>query len=391
MLKPIGTEYKIDSDKKLGDDGKTSNVYEGVIIKTGEQVAIKVLSSDQHDDIFTRKENNALDLDHENIIKILDVHISKDITIKNFIVMELIPEFAPGKRTLRHLLDNPLSVDEALSIVEGIGQALNYTHSKDILHRDIKPSNILFKIQNNKKIPILIDFGLSKKLSEKSGSTTTSTHGTSQYKAPEQWAEWKGGSEFSGQEMDIYALAAIFFEMVAGQPAFLGITNGEIQQAHFNQVERPTLFKYNYELGKIFDHVLKKALAFHPKNRYTDVTTFITKLKEAYSSANDKNLVLLKENITALEHKNKITEDGIKIYQQKIELMQQKSIKFVKLWFILFFISWLSAMVIQFLPNNSQISDILYGFLIIFTLSSWGCVYLTYRKLIILLLGGDNV
>jgi len=117
------------------------------------------------------------------------------------------------------------------------------------------------------------------------------------YKAPEQWAEWGRDSEFSDQRMDIYALAATFFEMLTSFPAFsgrsYGTSYGEIQQAHFNQVERPTLFKYNYELGKIFDDVLKKALAFHPKNRYADVTIFITELKEAYFNATGKKLVSL--------------------------------------------------------------------------------------------------
>jgi len=162
MLYAIGNDnkYKLDSDTKL-DDGKTSNVYEGIIIATGEKIAIKVLSSDINDDIFTRKESQARNLNHENIIKILDVYQSTGVS-KNFIVMELIPEFAPGKRTLRHLLDKPLSVEETLSIVEGIGHALNYIHSKGIIHRDVKPSNILFKVRNsNNKIPILIDFSLT--------------------------------------------------------------------------------------------------------------------------------------------------------------------------------------------------------------------------------------
>src|SRR5947207_10156091 len=105
----------------------------------------------------------------------------------------------------------------AVALLAKVARALQYAHEQGILHRDLKPGNILLDARGE---PMVSDFGLAKWLDTASELTCTLTvFGTPGYIAPEQ-------AENSAADLtpatDVYSLGAILFELLAGQPPFLG-------------------------------------------------------------------------------------------------------------------------------------------------------------------------
>jgi len=120
--------------------------------------------------------------------------------------------------------------------METLARAVSAAHDRDLVHRDLKPSNILLAVSHQPSavseltaescwltaIPKIADFGLAKRLDDESGHTHTGEIlGTPSYMAPEQ-AE--GKKDEIGPATDVYALGAILYELLAGVPAFRGIS-----------------------------------------------------------------------------------------------------------------------------------------------------------------------
>ena len=126
--------------------------------------------------------------------------------------------------TLRAKLDREtqLSVDEAVRIASDVAGALHYAHTRGVIHRDIKPENILLHDGR----PMVADFGIALAVSAAAGGRMTETGlslGTPHYMSPEQATAEK---EISARS-DVYSLASVLYEMLAGQPPHLG---GSAQQ-----------------------------------------------------------------------------------------------------------------------------------------------------------------
>ena len=103
-----------------------------------------------------------------------------------------------------------------------LARAMHAAHQVGIVHRDLKPSNLLFAEDGTPKIA---DFGLAKRLEEEDGQTLSGqVIGTPSYMAPEQA---QGRIREIGPAVDVYALGAIFYEMLTGRPPFKGTTSWE--------------------------------------------------------------------------------------------------------------------------------------------------------------------
>ncbi|MEK6849631.1 MAG: serine/threonine-protein kinase [Nanoarchaeota archaeon] len=117
----------------------------------------------------------------------------------------------------------PMPAPTALEIILDVAETLQYCHDDPshppIWHRDLKPSNIIMVEKENKLRPTLIDFGLGKFADAEQTQMTIagSAMGTPRYMAPEQWA---GDPAKLGPWTDVYALGAIFYELLAAQPAY---------------------------------------------------------------------------------------------------------------------------------------------------------------------------
>ncbi|HEX6944192.1 MAG TPA: protein kinase, partial [Gemmatimonadaceae bacterium] len=126
--------------------------------------------------------------------------------------------------TLRDKLnrETQLGVDEAVKIATDVADALHYAHTQGVIHRDIKPENIL--LANGR--PMVADFGIALAVSAAAGGRMTETGlslGTPHYMSPEQATAEK---EISARS-DVYSLASVLYEMLAGQPPHSG---GSAQQ-----------------------------------------------------------------------------------------------------------------------------------------------------------------
>ena len=185
MKRILGERYELGA--MIGTGGM-SDVFIADDQRLHREVAIKVLRSDLARDpsFVTRFNKEALSvaaLNHPGIVAVYDS--GKEETpsgVMPYIVME----YVEGK-TLREIIHKGerFPLHRAVEIVEGILEALQYSHKNGIVHRDIKPGNIM--ITNSGDIKVM-DFGIARALAD-SGATLTSTWnivGTAQYLSPEQ-------------------------------------------------------------------------------------------------------------------------------------------------------------------------------------------------------------
>jgi len=156
------------------------------------------------------------------------------------------------------------SLRDAALIIERLASALDHAHSKGIIHRDLKPDNVLFDASDN---PYLSDFGVAK-LTEASVSATDASAnaneamGTAAYLSPEQ-----ARGEDIDSRADIYGLGAILYEMLTGEPPYLGTTVIGVALQHVNDPV-PNVLKIRPDLPGEVDVIIKTAMAKNRENRY---------------------------------------------------------------------------------------------------------------------------
>src|SRR5690606_37088308 len=124
-----------------------------------------------------------------------------------------------GGETLRTRLarERQLPIGDAVRIASEVADALGYAHANGVIHRDIKPENILLRDGH----ALVADFGIALAVREAGGERMTQTGmslGTPQYMAPEQAM----GERNVDHRSDLYSLAAVTYEMLAGEPPFTG-------------------------------------------------------------------------------------------------------------------------------------------------------------------------
>jgi len=238
-------------------------------------VAIKILRSDLARDpaFVTRFNKEALAvaaLNHPGIVAVYDSGQEKTTSgVMPYIVME----YVEGK-TLRELLHDGdrLLFDRAIEIVEGILNALSYSHKSGIVHRDIKPGNIMITESGAVKV---MDFGIARALAD-AGATLTSTWnivGTAQYLSPEQAT---GGQ--ADLRSDLYSVGCLFYELISGQPPFSGETPVAIAYQHVSAPLIPVT-SLTTGLDPAIDSFFEVALAKSPENRYQNAASMLKDLK----------------------------------------------------------------------------------------------------------------
>ena len=148
-------------------------------------------------------------------------------------------------------------------IVEGI----KFCHKKNICHLDIKPANIIF---DNEFEPIIIDFGLSKKIKDDKNEILQymGKTGTIQYECPEMWEIGK----YTGVEADIFSLGVLLFNLISTKCGFGKATNNDPYYSliiNGNYIQYFDIFKniINVELSENFKDLYTKMIAYEPKNR----------------------------------------------------------------------------------------------------------------------------
>ena len=257
-------------ERQLGEGGMAT-VYLAQDLKHNRPVALKVLkpeiSAVVGSDRFLSEIETTANLQHPHILPLFD---SGEAASFLFYVMPYVEE-----ESLRDRIDREkqLPVDEAVRIATAVANALDYAHRHKVIHRDIKPANIL--LQDGE--PVVADFGIALAVGAAGGNRLTETGlslGTPFYMSPEQAT----GDQVVGPASDTYALACVLYEMLVGEPPYLGNTAqavlGKIIQGA--PVSATALRK---SIPANVDAAVRKALETLPADRFTGAQDFARALR----------------------------------------------------------------------------------------------------------------
>jgi len=218
---------------------------------------------------FLREIKLAASLQHPNILPVYD---SGDAGGTLYYVMP----FVEGESLRDRLEREPqLPIDDALQIAREVAEALAYAHSHDVVHRDIKPENIMLSGGH----AIVADFGIARAVSAAGGDKLTQTGlaiGTPAYMPPEQ----ASGSGQVDRRSDIYSLACVLYETLAGQPPFTGPTAQAIMARHSLDAV-PRLKIVRDAIPDELEVVIERALEKVPADRYQTSGEFAKALTAA--------------------------------------------------------------------------------------------------------------
>ena len=262
--KRIGTElggYRI--VEQLGS-GATSVVYRAEHVRLGRQAALKLLTpafgESDFRERFLRESQLAASLDHPSIVPVYDAGDEDGLL---YIAMACVKG-----RDLKTVVadEGRLPLRRALRIVGQIGSALDAAHARGLVHRDVKPANILVADDDR---AYLTDFGVVKDLASNGKTRTGSFIGTIEYGAPEQIE----GREVDGRA-DVYALACVLYECLAGTPPFHRPSEVAVLNAHLH-APPPKLTRAVPELPAALESVIAKALSKSPLDRYATCAEFL--------------------------------------------------------------------------------------------------------------------
>ncbi|NLB91034.1 MAG: serine/threonine protein kinase, partial [Clostridiales bacterium] len=251
--------------------GGMANVYLAEDLRTGHQVAVKILRPEFNQDEeflqrFNREAQAASKVSHHNIVNLLDVGMENNM---RYLVME----YVKGTN-LKELIKakGKLPVEIAVQITIRILSALQHTHRNGVIHRDIKPQNILVQTQGHIKVA---DFGIAKVANSATLSKGDSVMGSVHYFSPEQAA----GEEVL-QTGDIYSVGVVLYEMLTGKVPFEGDSPVAVAMQHLHNMPRP-IQEFSPEVPPRISKVVMKAMEKEPKNRYQNAIDMAADLKIA--------------------------------------------------------------------------------------------------------------
>src|SRR2546428_1170074 len=164
--------------------------------------------------------------------------------------------------------EKQLPLEDALRIAGEVATALSYAHSRGVVHRDIKPENILLEAGQ----AVVSDFGIARAITAAGGERLTQTGvtvGNPGYMSPEQAA---GERDLDGRS-DVYSLACVLYEMLAGNPHFLG-TSARAILARQSLDPVPRLRTVRETVPEEFERAVVKALAKAPADRFATARQF---------------------------------------------------------------------------------------------------------------------
>jgi len=257
LTSALADRYRI--ERELGQGGMAT-VYLAQDLKHDRKVAIKVLRPELAAVIgaerFLAEIRITARLDHPHILTLIDSGEAGGL-------LYYVLPFIRGE-SLRDKLnrDQQLGIEEALAITRQVAGALDHAHQKGVIHRDIKPENILL----HEGEAMLADFGIALAVKEAGGNRLTETGlslGTPQYMSPEQAT---GDRQLTARS-DVYSLAAVVYEMLAGEPPVTG-PNAQAMVAKL-MTERPVSLRVVRDtVPEAMDLAVQKGLAKLAADRF---------------------------------------------------------------------------------------------------------------------------
>jgi TolB-like protein/tRNA A-37 threonylcarbamoyl transferase component Bud32 len=252
-------------ERELGRGGMAT-VYLAQDLKHERRVALKVLHPELAATIgpsrFLQEIRVTSRLQHPHILPVFD---SGESSSQLWYTMPFVDGDSLRQRLTR---EKQLAVDSALRITRDVAEALDHAHRHGIVHRDIKPENILLEDDQ----AVVADFGIAQAIGAAGGERLTETGlalGTPTYMSPEQGA---GAREVDGRS-DIYSLACVLYEMLAGEPPFTGPT-AQVVLARHSIDPVPSLRTARRTVPAGMERAIVRALAKVPADRYPTAAEF---------------------------------------------------------------------------------------------------------------------
>jgi len=257
-------------ERELGRGGMAA-VYLAEDRKHGRKVAIKVLEPQLVASLgaerFLREISIAARLSHPHIVPLID---SGDAGGLLYYVAPYVPEGSLRQRLER---EPRVPLAEAVRIARDVGAALDYAHREGFVHRDVKPENILFADGH----AVLADFGIARACSAAGRDAVTEVGlalGTPEYMSPEQAA----GEQDLGGASDVYSLACVVYEMLAGEPPIRGPGARATMAKQVTETARP-LRALRPDAPAHVERALARALAKNPADRFASPGAFVAALQ----------------------------------------------------------------------------------------------------------------
>ncbi|HEU4828559.1 MAG TPA: protein kinase [Gemmatimonadales bacterium] len=266
----LADRYRI--ERELGQGGMAI-VYLAEDVRHHRRVAIKVLhpqlSAVIGSERFLKEIELTANLQHPHILPLFDSGEAGGL-------LYYVMPYVEGE-TLRTRLERErqLSIPDAIRIAREVADALAYAHTHGVVHRDVKPENVLLHGNH----ALVADFGIALAVEEAGGSRMTQTGmsiGTPQYMAPEQAM----GDRAADHRVDIYALGAVTYEMLVGEPPFTGLTSQAIVAKVMTEDPKGLVIQRRSIPGPVEAAVLT-ALEKLPADRFATATEFAQALTSA--------------------------------------------------------------------------------------------------------------
>ena len=263
----LADRYRV--ERELGAGGMAT-VFLAHDLKHDRDVAIKVLKSEVASAIgaerFLSEIKVTANLQHPNLLPLFDSGSADGLL---FYVMPYIEGETLRARLQR---ESQLPVDETIRLVSLIANALDFAHARGVIHRDLKPDNILLQAGQ----PVVADFGIALALSNAGGERVTQTGlslGTPHYMSPEQAAGERGVDARSDQ----FALGALTYEMLTGEPPHTGATAQVIIARIMSETPR-AIRSVRPAVATGVDDAVQRALAKSPADRFASCGEFVRAL-----------------------------------------------------------------------------------------------------------------
>lgn len=277
----LGGAYVL--DREIGAGGMAT-VYLAHDVRHDRDVALKVLHPDLANALgperFQREIKLAARLQHPHILTVLD---SGENDGQLWFTMPFVDGESLRDRLTR---EKQLPVADALRIAREAAQALQYAHHHGVIHRDIKPENLLLTEDGN---TLVADFGIARSLGSGGNTRLTETGvalGTPAYMSPEQ----ASGERDLSARTDIYSLAAVLYEMLAGEPPFTGPTAQAVIAKRFTGTV-PSVRQARPSIPESVDQAVTQALAVIPADRFASAADFAHALESASTFTSVGNAV----------------------------------------------------------------------------------------------------
>jgi eukaryotic-like serine/threonine-protein kinase len=313
FMRAIADRYAI--EREIASGGMAT-VYLADDLKHGRQVALKVLKPEIASVVgaerFHREIQIAANLNHPHILPLYDsgeIDVSLVGTPKGAgdgpLLFYVMPYVRGESLRARLERETQLPVDEALRITRQVASALDYAHARQLVHRDVKPENILI----HEGEAMVADFGIARALSTTDQNLTGAgiVVGTAAYMSPEQAV----GDPSIDARSDVYALACVLYEMLAGEPPFTG-PNAVAVMAKRLVDPVPSVRRLRPEVPPAVERAITKALARHPADRYASTISFAEALSAPDAArARARSVAVLPFLNLSADPENEYFADGI--------------------------------------------------------------------------------